>query len=351
MGVGRYLGSKAVSLLIVLFSVLFLTAILFGATGLSDKILKAMVNEEVRTFKLALAQSSKGLTEEQINNMVDRYRQALIKEYGLDKPWYFRIHDMIRRIIVLDLGTSKHMTSFSGSNQIKDIILERFPYTVMLVTTAVVITFIIGLGVGTWLSTKVGSIWDRFISLFAAVSYSWPTWWLGLILILVFSYYFRLLPFGGLLSPNPPREFLPRLADMLWHAILPVSTLVLAGAGSSIYIFRSILVSTATEDFVTVARAKGLPESLVLRRYIIRPSMHPILTQLVLALAGSITGAILTETVFNWPGMGRLYYEAILSVDEPLILALTYVFTLVYIVGRFILEILYIVVDPRVTAE
>ncbi|HEW94388.1 MAG TPA: ABC transporter permease, partial [Thermoprotei archaeon] len=95
----------------------------------------------------------------------------------------------------------------------------------------------------------------------------------------------------------------------------------------------------------------GLPENLVLRRYIIRPSLHPILTNLVLGLAGSLTGAILTETVFNWPGMGRLYYEAILNIDEPLILALTYVFTLIYVVARFILEVLYVVVDPRVTVE
>lgn len=351
MGVARYLTIKGINLLIVLFAVLLITAILFGATGLSDKILRAMVNEEVRAYRLQLSQTNPGISAEELQKMVDEYKAILEEEFGLTVPWYYRLPDMIRRIVMLDLGTSRHMTSFSGSNQIKDIILERLPYTVMLVTTAIIIVFLIGLFFGTWLSTKVGTLWDRGLSFLAAISYSMPTWWLGLLLILVLAYYLQIFPYGGLLSPNPPREFLPRLLDMFWHATLPVLTLVLALAGSQIYIFRSILVSTATEDFVTVARAKGLPEQLVLRRYIMRPSLHPILTQLVLGLAGSITGAILTETVFNWPGMGRLYYEAILNIDEPLILALTYVFTLIYVIGRFILEVLYIVVDPRVTVE
>lgn len=339
------------NLMLVLLSVLILTAILFGATGLSDKILRAIVNEEVRAYRAQIAQQNPGLAEEELNELVENFKRNLEIEFGLDKPWYVRLPDMVRRIVVLDLGTSKHMTSFTGSNQIKDIILERIPYTVLLVTTAIIIVFIIGLGLGTWLSTKVGTLWDRGLSFFASVSYATPTWWLGLFLILVFAFYLQVLPYGGLLSPNPPKEFFPRLMDMLYHTILPVTTLVLALAGSAVYIYRSILVSTATEDFVTVARAKGLPENLVLRRYIIRPSLHPILTNLVLGLAGSLTGAILTETVFNWPGMGRLYYEAILNIDEPLILALTYVFTLIYVVARFILEILYIVVDPRVSVE
>jgi len=351
MGVARYFSVKAINLSIVLITVLLITAVLFGATGLSDKILKAIINEEVRAYRAQIASQHTKLSEEEINTMIEKFKKNLEIQYGLNKPWYVRLPDMIKRIVTLDLGTSRHMTSFSGSNQIRDIILERLPYTVLLVTTATVIVFIIGLGFGTWLSTKVGSLWDRSISLYSAISYATPTWWLGLFLILVFSYYLRLLPFGGLLSPNPPKELLPRLLDMTYHAILPVTTLTFALSGSAIYIYRSILVSTANEDFVAVARAKGLPENIVLRRYIVRPSLHPILTNLVLGLAASFTGAILTETVFNWPGMGRLYYEAILSVDEPLILALTYVFTLIYVAARFILEVLYVVVDPRVSVE
>ncbi len=345
----RYLLIKGVSLIVVLFAVLILTAVLFGATGLSDKVLRAMVNEEVRAISQSLAQQF--TDPEEFQHAIEEIKTQLEISYGLDKPWYMRLPDLVRRIIMLDLGNSKCIYSFSGSTKIADIIIERIPITVMLVTTATILVFIIGLVFGVWLSTKPGSLRDRVVSLYAAVSYAFPTWWLAMLLILIFAFYAKLLPYGGMLSENPPKEFFPRLLDMMYHAILPVLTLVIALSGSQIYIFRSILVSTAQEDFVTVARAKGLPENLVMRRYIIRPSLHPILTNLVLGLAGSIAGAILTETVFNWPGLGRLYYEAILSVDEPLILALTYVTTLVYVVARFVLEILYILVDPRVGYE
>ncbi len=348
MSVQRYLLVKAINLLLVLVAVLLITAILFGVTGLSDQVLKGIINEEVRGFRQGLLQQP-GLSEQDIERMVNEFKNQLIQQYGLDKPWYMRMGDDILRILTLDLGTAQgRMTSFTGSNRISDIILERIPYTVILVTTSTVIVFVLGLILGVWLSTKTGSLWDRALSLYGAISYATPTWWLAMVLILVFAYELRWFPPEGLLSPGVPDDPFARTTDILWHAVLPVSTLVLASLGSAIYVYRSILVSTANEDFVFVGRAKGLPERLILRRYIIRPSLHPILTNLVLGLAGSLTGAILTETVFNWPGMGRLYYEAITSVIEPLILGLTYVFTLIYVVARFILEVLYIIVDPRV---
>ena len=136
--------------------------------------------------------------------------------------------------------------------------------------------------------------------------------------------------------------------DLLYHAILPVITLVLVSLGAWAYTVRTMVLNTAQEFFVTVARAKGLPEGRVMRRYILRVAAPPIVTNLVLGLAGSLGGAILTETVFNWPGMGRLYYDAILAADEAVIVALTFMFTLLYVLARFILEVLYLVLDPRI---
>ncbi|MEM4486863.1 MAG: ABC transporter permease, partial [Zestosphaera sp.] len=118
--------------------------------------------------------------------------------------------------------------------------------------------------------------------------------------------------------------------------------------GPWIYSIRAMLIKIVKEDFVTAAVARGLPEKQVLRRYIIRPSISPILTNVLLGLAGTLGGYIITESVFDWPGMGTLYYAAITGGDAPTILALTYVFTLVYVVARFILEILYVALDPRV---
>jgi peptide/nickel transport system permease protein len=172
-----------------------------------------------------------------------------------------------------------------------------------------------------------------------------------MLLILGLAFYVRLFPFGGMYSAPPPTEPLLRSLDVAWHLCLPVASLVIALSGSWIYITRSIVITTAQEDYVTAARAKGLPERLVLWRYIIRASAPPILTNLILGLAFYLSGAILTETVFLWPGMGRLYYLAIISVDEALILATTYIFTLVYVIARFVLEVLYVIVDPRVRYE
>lgn len=346
MRLGRTLMFKGVSLLFVLFSVLFLTVIVIGATGISDKILNGIVQDRLRSIRQQLSQQIQN--PEDLERALERIREDLIRSYGLDKPWYVRMPDMIWRIIMLDLGNSRTVRSFFGSNRISDIILERMPNTIFLMVTVLIINFILSLAIGVKAATKPGSFLDRFVSVYSAVSYALPSWWLGILMILVFAFYIRIFPFGGMYSTPPPIDPFMRSIDLAWHLCLPVLTLTIATSGSWIYITRSIVITTAQEDFVTTARAKGLPERLVLWRYIIRVAAPPILTNLILGLAFYLGGAILTETVFTWPGMGLLYFEAIMSVDEALILALTYIFTLIYIIARFVLEVLYVLVDPRV---
>ena len=331
----------------VLYGVLILTGVIIGVTGLSDIVLYNIVDERLRIIKQQLAIKIKD--PEQLNRAVEELKQELIRAYDLDKPWYARIPRIIYQIMVLDLGTSRSTLSFSGSNKVADIILERIPNTVLMVTTAVLISSLVGLVVGLWSATKVGSLLDRFTSLISAISYSLPTWWFGMVVILVFAYELRLFPSGGMTTPGlTTTDPITRFLDLLWHLFLPVLTLFVALVGSWIYVTRSIVISITKEDFIVVGRAKGLPERVIRNRYLLRNSAPPILTNMILGLAGSITGAILTEAIFNWPGMGSLYYNAILSADINMILALTYIYTLVYVVARFILEVLYVVLDPRV---
>lgn len=331
----------------VLYGVLILTGVIIGVTGLSDIVLYNIVDERLRIIKQQLAIKIKD--PEQLNRAVEELKQELIRAYDLDKPWYARIPRIIYQIMVLDLGTSRSTLSFSGSNKVADIILERIPNTVLMVTTAVLISSLVGLVVGLWSATKVGSLLDRFTSLISAISYSLPTWWFGMVVILVFAYELRLFPSGGMTTPGlTTTDPITRFLDLLWHLFLPVFTLFVALVGSWIYVTRSIVISITKEDFIVVGRAKGLPERVIRNRYLLRNSAPPILTNMILGLAGSITGAILTEAIFNWPGMGSLYYNAILSADINMILALTYIYTLVYVVARFILEVLYVVLDPRV---
>jgi len=340
------LAVRGLTLFGVLMAVLLLVVIALGATGFSDRMLHATISEELRGLRQSLAQTIRD--PDQLEQALSLQREELIRYYHLDKPWYFRLPDMVRRVLTFDLGEARTLRSFEGSSRVSDIVRERLLNTVLLVTTASIITAILGLLIGPKLASQAGSRLDRTACLFLAFSYALPAWWMGIFLILAFSFKFNLFPTGGMYSLPPPPGGIDRLLDLLWHAALPIITLVLVSFGSWTYIVRTMVLNTAQESFVSVARAKGLPEQLIRRRYIIRVAAPPIVTNLMLGLAGSIGGAILTETVFNWPGMGRLYYDAVLAADESVIVALTFIFTLIYIIARFILEILYVILDPRI---
>ena len=340
------LAVRGATLIGVLLVVLVLLVVALGATGFSDRMLTAIVSEDMRGLRQDLAQSIRD--PDRLEETLDLRRQNLETFYGLDRPWYNRLPGMVLRVITLDLGEARTLRSFEGSPKVTSMVMERLPYTMLLITTASLITAIVGLAVGVKLATRVGSALDRGVSYMSAISYALPAWWTGILMILLFAFQFRILPAGGLYSTPPPEGGLERLFDLLYHAILPVITLVLVSLGAWIYTVRTMVLNTAQEFFVTVARAKGLPESRVMRRYILRVAAPPIVTNLVLGLAASLGGAILTETVFNWPGMGRLYYEAILAADETVVVALTFMFTLLYVAARFVLEVLYVTLDPRI---
>ncbi len=346
MKAARVLAVRGATLFGVLIASLLLVIVVLGATGVSDRMIGAIVNEQVREMRQSLAQTIRD--PDQLEKTVAEQRLNLLSFYGLDRPWYTRLPDMVWRVLSLDLGSARTLKSFTGSTRVSDIVFERLPNTIILVTSALTISAVIGLLLGVKLATRVGSRLDRVMSYLSATSYALPTWWVGILLILVLSFQVRLFPFGGILSAPAPTDPLSRTVDVLWHALLPVATLVVASVGSWTYTVRTMVLNTAQEDFVTAARAKGLPEGVVMRRHIIRVAAPPILTSIVLGLAASLGGAILTETVFNWPGMGRLYYDAILALDENVIVALTFMFTVLYVGSRFILEVLYILLDPRV---
>jgi len=346
VGVLRALASRAASLGLVLLVVITVLVAILGASGFSEKVLTATINEELRNLRQSLAQRITDPAE--LEAAIETRRQELVSAYGLDKPWYYRLPDLIRRVILLDLGESRLIESFSGSRRVADIIAERIPFTVMLVTSATLISTLAGIYVGLRLALNPGSKKDRLITYFAAISNGLPSWWTGIILMLVLVYYARLLPPGGIMSSPPPTEPLMLVIDVLLHSILPIATLVTVSIGPAIYAVRTVVLNTAQEDFVDVARARGLPEGIVMRRHILRPAAPPIITIAVFSLAGSLGGAILTETIFNWPGMGRLYYDSVVRGDEAIIVALTYMYGLIYVGARLLLETLYIVLDPRV---
>jgi len=343
---------KAVSLVVVLIGVLVLLAVIMGATGLSDKMLKSMLTAEVQEYKQMLIRQGKD--PESIQKAVEEYNKTRAEALGIDKPWYVRLPQLIYRLLALDLGNSRTLQSSWGSNKISDLILDRLPNTIILTTTGISLTALVGIWIGLYIGSNIGGRADRVVSILSAISYALPLWFVSLVLILLLAYAPKILwgiqifPPGGMVSIPPPKDPVAYFLDVLWHLALPLIASFIVFFGGWAYSTRNIVFNVSQEDFVNFARAKGLPEGVVRRRYILRPSLPPILTNLILSLAFSISGYIITERVFNWPGMGSLYYDAIRALDEPVIFALTYVFTLVYIVARFVLEILYIVVDPRI---
>lgn len=346
MALSVTLGLRALSLVGVLFAVLLLVVVTLGATGFSDRMLTAIVAEEMRGTRQALAETIRD--PERLEETLAERRLELESFYGVDEPWYTRLPSMVQRVLTLDLGSARTLRSFDGSSRVIDIVTERVPYSLLLVTTSLAITATFGLLLGAKLATRVGTRLDRFASYMAAASNALPAWWAGILLIMLLSFQLRIFPSGGLYSSPPPEGGILRALDLLWHALLPILTLVLISLGAWTYVVRTMLLNTAQEFHVTAARARGLSEGTIMRRHILRVAAPPIATNIILALTGSIGGAILTETVFNWPGMGRLYFDAITTADEGVIVALTFLFTLLYVAARFILEVLYVVLDPRI---
>lgn len=347
LAVARNLSIRFATLFMVLVIVLLLLVVSLGATGFSDDLLTAQMNQDLLAYRIAQANAIKDPAALQF--AVEQRQAELEQFYGLDNPWYRRMLPQVGRVLRLDLGTARTLRTADGSNKVSDIVLERLPYTLMLLLTTSFITAVVGITVGVRMATQVGSRTDRTLASYAAVSSAVPAWWLGILFILVFAFKLQWLPAGGMYS-NPPPETQPdRFFDLAKHALLPIITLVMISIGPYIYGVRTMTVSVAQEDHVLLARAKGLPEKTVMRRHILRVAAPPIVTGLVLGLAGTISGSILIETVFNWRGMGRLYYDALSGTpDEGVIVALTFIFTLIYVIARFILDILYVILDPRV---
>jgi peptide/nickel transport system permease protein len=341
---------RAISLGVVLVIVLVLLVLTLGATGYSDRILSAQVDEQLRASRSGLAQT---ITDpDEIERVIESQRAELYASYGLDRAWYERLPAVVAQVLVFDLGEARSIRAADGSNDVADIILERLPRTVLLLTTALAINAVIGLSLGVWLSTRPGSRIDRLVSYVAAITNGLPAWWAGILLILVFAFWLDVLPAGGMYSTPPPEGALESALDLAWHALLPVFTLVLVSVGPSIYVYRTITLNVALQDHVTVARAKGLPEGLIRRRHILRVAAPPIVTGLILGLAATLGGSILIETVFGWEGMGQLYFRTFSGQpDEAIIIGLTFMFTLIYVGARLLLEVLYVFLDPRVRYE
>ena len=334
----------------VLMVTLLLTVALVGSN--MDVILKQGIIYQVRseiTENSSIVESFDSVKE--FEEFVQAQIDQRIKALGLDNPWYSpqRIGFTMYKILILDFGNATFLTSDSGSSNVGEILLEKIPRTVLLFTTATIIISMIGIFLGALSGSKVGSVVDRLTSTFAVISSSFPVWWIGMLMIFLFAFTYHIFPARATPSMLPSEP--GYIIALLYHMALPLITIVIIGFGSWAYLVRNFMVGTMQEDFITAKKAIGIKKNKIIYRHALKNAAPPIVTILALSLSGSLGGAIITEAVFDWPGMGRLYFEAISVMDLPIIIGATYVLTVLFLISIFIADLLYGYFDPRVKRE
>ena len=281
--------------------------------------------------------------------MTAEVREQMIKLYGLDKPPLVAYVDWIGRSVCLDLGDS-----IVDHRPVSAKIAERLPLTVSLAGSALVLSYILAIPLGIAAALKRGQIVDRSISFVVFVLYSIPTFAAALILIMLVAGgdYLNLVPMYGASSINAPEmDDLQWLGDRIYHMILPVICLTYASLASISRYSRVSMLETLGQDFVRTARAKGLPERLVIFRHALRNALIPIITIFALELPGLIGGAVIIEEIFTLPGMGQLMFQSLETKDEPVIMGITVFAAVITLISYLIADILYVVVDPRISYE
>ena len=347
MGLKKYLATRGITMFGVLMVTLLLTIILVGSN--MDIILKQGITFQVRAEITADPKISDSFSDPaEFEAFIQGQTEQRVKALGLDTPWYSpqRIGFTMYKILILDFGHATFLTSDSGSSDVKDILLEKLPRTILLFTTATIIISIIGIFLGALAGSKVGSAVDRITSTFAVVSSSFPVWWIGMLMIFLFSFVYQIFPARA--TPSIPPTDPGYIAALLYHMTLPVITIVMIGFGAWAYLVRNFMIGIMQEDFISAKRAMGISQKKIVYGHAIKNAAPPIITILALSLSGSLGGAIITEAVFDWPGMGRLYFEAITVMDLPVIIGATYVLTLFFLISVLVADLLYGYFDPRV---
>ena len=339
----RWIASKLLTIPITLVIVILVLVSL--SSSILDQIMMKQIDIEVRKSVITNPQLSH-LPMEQKMKLAEKMREELIKAMGLDKPWYVRVFAYTYSLLTFKPIYARVLTTTiidPGSPNAYLIVFERIPFTIALFTTSAIITLCFAIPLGLLAARRPGGLIDRVISTWSIFSISMPWWWVAMVMIWLFCYQWRIFP-----GPEHETDWTNPIS-IAHRAALPIIVVVMMSVGVVAYRIRSILLDILTEDFITTAKAKGLPERTILRRYVLRVAAPPIVTIVLLSIVLSIvSGAIITEAVFNWYGIGRLYWEAIVANDIPVVLVLVYISTLLYLLTRFALDILYTYLDPRI---
>lgn len=264
-------------------------------------------------------------------------------EYGLDKPLLAQFWDYLVNVFTGNFGES-----YVYHQSVSSLIGQYLWPTLLLTGTSAIIAIALGLWLGQKAAWRHGSLFDKVTTGTSLIFWSVPTFWLALILLMVFGGTLHWFPTGGMVTPGSTVTGLAYALDVLSHLVLPVITMVAVVYAQYVMVMRASLMEEMSADYLTTARAKGLREDLVRRRHAVPNALLPTVTLVFMHLGGLIAGAVTVETVFSWPGLGKLTYEAISGPDLPLLQGTFVVFSAIIIVMNLIADLIYRQLDPRV---
>lgn len=347
MGFGRFVITKSISYALALLATV--SILYLGIYSTLQRVIIAQANYETQLFQQSLLKASHGtIPIATIQQEAALYKATFLSQFGFNAPLPVQFFDQVYHLFTFQFGNSYFILAPDGSNLVSSIINAYLPNTILLFTTGTILVVLVGSIWGLLAAKSAGGKVDRSLPFIAVFHSSLPTWWVGFLFIAFFAYMLRIFPSGGIISVPPPEGLLAQFADFLYHLTLPLMAFFVVNVGGFGYVIRSLAVSTMGEDFVLTARARGISERTVLFKHVLRTVSPSIATQTLLAVAGSLGGGIVTEVVFRWPGLGLLTYNSILSNDLPIIIASTFVLTIILLLGLYVGELLYGVLDPRI---
>lgn len=264
-------------------------------------------------------------------------------EYGLDQPYLVQLGRYIGNVLRFDLGYS-----FFYSDKVTNLILSRLPATLLLVISAQLLALVVGVVLGVFSARKPNGILSHFVTFLALFGYSAPVFWTGLLMLVIFSLLVPIFPVAGMRDVTIEGGFIAHALDIGRHLVLP--TITLASIFLALYsrLSRATMMEVLGSDYVRTAKAKGLTTRQVVYKHALKNALSPVITLAGLQLSAVVSGAVLVETVFSWPGLGTLAFQSILARDTPLILGILFFSALVVVVGNLLTDLALRLVDPRV---
>lgn len=270
--------------------------------------------------------------------------EAIRASYGLDLPWYSQFIVYLKGLFTGDFGTS-----FVYKAPVMEVIGAKILPTVVMLGLAEIVAIIVGIFLGIMAAWKRGSKLDVGTLSFSLITYSMPTFWLGMIMVVIFAVNLRWLPISGMTTAGMVYpSSIELIGDMAVHLILPVITMSILLIGEYALTMRNTLIDVLAEDYITTARAKGFREKYVLRKHAMPNAMLPMVTIIAINLGLVIGGAVQIETIFSWPGIGNLMYEALSARDYPVLQGIFLLVTVCVVLANLITDLIYDRIDPRV---